>query len=245
MRPGVLAGSVVILSGIGLTILIGGRALIDGQQSEVTMADQPPVAVSPKADKPLSSRLPPAVPDKPEPSTDTAQLERIAPREPLGNLGLASPPKPKNGGPTLYQPLSPAAGKIEAMGYSILLAGVEPLDPEETCDFEGRTWPCGARARSAFRAFLRGRAVTCKIAPEAQKTATITTTCRLGRQDISEWLAENGWARAVAGGPYAKPGDNARSAGKGIYGPPPAAAAPPAPLPTPSAMPADPSGPFQ
>lgn len=242
MRPGVFAASVVMLLGVGLAILRGG-ALITGQQSEVTIADQPPVAASPKADRPPPP--PAAVQDTPQSTINAAQLERIAPREPLGDLGLASPPRPKIGGSILYQPLSPAAGKIEAMDYSILLDGLEPLDPEETCSFEGSDWPCGARARSAFRAFLRGRAVTCDLEAETDKNTAITTTCRLGKQDIGEWLAENGWARAVAGGPYAKLGENARSAGKGIFGPPPAAAAPPAPLPIPSIMPTDPSEPFQ
>lgn len=244
MRPGVLATSIVMLLGVGLAILRGG-ALITGQQSEATMADQPPVAASPKTDRSLPPRSPAPEQDKPEPTPDVTQLERIAPREPLGDLGLASPPRPKNGATTLYQPLSPAAGKIEAMGYSILLAGIEQSDPEENCDFEGKAWPCGARARSAFRAFLRGRAVNCEIAPEVQKAASITTTCRLGKQDVAEWLVENGWARAAPGGPYAKLGEEAQAAAKGLYGRPPAAAAPPAALPPSSITPADPSEPFQ
>src|SRR5690606_26049500 len=102
---------------------------------------------------------------------------------------------------------------------------------------------CGARARSAFRAFLRGRAVTCEVPTEPDK-AVITAACRMGKQDVSEWLVENGWARAAAGGPYAQAGEAVRAAGKGIFGPPSTAGILP-PAPEAFTMPADPSEPFQ
>lgn len=240
MRPRLVAASVVVLLCVSLAILAGGRTLIGKQASEIAAVNTDEMAPA----VPPQPETPPAVaPDKPQPSPGPTGLERVAPRDPLGDLGLASPPKPKPGGTVLYRPIAQAAGKIDAMGYSILLAGIEPLEPDETCSFEGREWPCGARARSAFRAFLRGRAVTCDVPAEPEK-GSITAACRLGKQDVSEWLVKNGWARAAAGGPYAKAGEAVRAAGKGVFGPPPAAGAlPPAPEAVP--MPTDPSVPFQ
>lgn len=224
MRPGVVAASVVMLLGVGAVIFIRGQALI-APPSDIVMDSEQPAADLPETDDQAVSTSPPeAAPEKAEAAPNEAELERIAPREKLGDLGQPSPPPPKQGGSPLYRPLSPAAGSIEAMGYSIRLAGIEPLEAEASCDFEGKAWPCGMRARSAFRAFLRGRAVNCDIAADAQKAASITTTCRLGKQDLGEWLVENGWARAQAGGPYVKPGEDARAQGKGLYGPPPEAA---------------------
>jgi endonuclease YncB( thermonuclease family) len=96
------------------------------------------------------------------------------------------------------------------------------------------------RARTAFRAFLRGRAVTCSgagtkkdtTASSAGAPAAIVADCKVARQDVGQWLVENGWARATQGGPYADAGEAAHKAGKGIFGaapdlsglpPPPAA----------------------
>lgn len=179
-----------------------------------------------------------ADPDSTTPSSgEEKPLERVAPRAPLSDLSLAVPPKPKApkdlAGEPLYRPVAEAAGVIEVKGQSITVSGIEVVSPDETCtDGTGTSWPCGVRARTAFRNLLRGRAVTCAALDEAG-----TLQCLVGRQDIGEWLVENGWARAAAGGPYREAGEKAKAARKGIFGaapdlsglppaPPPAGAAP-------------------
>ncbi|WP_367117475.1 thermonuclease family protein, partial [Mesorhizobium sp.] len=85
--------------------------------------------------------------------------------------------------------------------------------------------------RTAFRAFLRGRAVVCTVPPEGGRDL-ITAECRVGNQDVGQWLIENGWARAAKGGPYVEAGDKARMARKGIFGPAPSLSGlPPTPAP--------------
>lgn len=178
------------------------------------------------------------------PDVATRELQRVAPRKPLSELSLAQPPKPKPPeelkDTPLYRPVAVAAGLIEAKGNTIALSGVEAVKPDETCtDSGGKSWKCGMRARTAFRAFLRGRAVTCNgketkdaKAPDAAAPNPIVADCKVAKQDVGQWLVENGWARAAEGGPYADAGDAAREAGKGIFGaapdlsdlpPPPAA----------------------
>lgn len=179
------------------------------------------------------------------PDVAARELERVAPRKPLSTLSLAQPPKPKPPeelkNEPLYQPVAVAAGLIEAKGNTIALSGVEAVKPDETCsDAAGKSWNCGMRARTAFRAFLRGRAVTCSgagtkkdaTASSAGAPAAIVADCKVARQDVGQWLVENGWARATQGGPYADAGEAAHKAGKGIFGaapdlsglpPPPAA----------------------
>jgi endonuclease YncB( thermonuclease family) len=157
---------------------------------------------------------PPAAWEKP--------LERVAPRAPLSELSLAVPPRPKApadlAGKPLFHPIAEAAGVIEAKGQSLTVFGIEVVKPDETCsDSAGKSWPCGARARTTFRGFLRGRAVVC-AAPEKTGGGKDAAQCKVGRQDIGEWLVENGWARAAKGGPYEKAGRNAREAKKGIFG---------------------------
>jgi endonuclease YncB( thermonuclease family) len=151
---------------------------------------------------------------------DPAGLERVAPRPPLGALGQAQPPPNEPQEMELHQPVATAAGLFEAMGYKVALAGTEMVGPDETCTYEGRTWPCGTVARTAFRSFLRGRAVTCAVPPKPG-SETITIDCHIGKEDIGAWLINNGWARATDSGPYADAGKKAQSEKKGIFGPPP------------------------
>lgn len=182
------------------------KAQTDGAQTSVDALRAQPEPASPANDRGDAS---------------SGTLERVAPRGPLSELALANRPKPKawKDAP-LFQPVAPAAGEIEAEGFSIVLSGLEVTQPDASCaDDAGRQWACGLRARTAFRAFLRNRAVTC-TEPEAHSGPPVAQ-CRVGGEDIGQWLVENGWARAEAGGPYADLGRKAQEAKKGIFGPAP------------------------
>lgn len=124
----------------------------------------------------------------------------------------------------LFNPVATAAGIIEAKGYSVTMKGVAPVQPDETCSFADRDWPCGLRARSAFRAWLRGRAVTCVVPPKPEPDA-IVADCILGKQDIGAWLVARGWARPK-GEAYAELASAAAKEAKGIFGAPGAMEAP-------------------
>jgi endonuclease YncB( thermonuclease family) len=188
-------------------------------------------------------------PDAMAPSgVDDAALERVEPRPPLSTtlemlpaLPIAPPPAPP---PTpvdntakpilLYRPVATAAGTIEAAGYRIALDGIEVVQPEETCSIDGGSaWPCGMAARTAFRNWLRSRAVECNV-PGQPPDDVIATQCRLGNTDLGEWLVQNGWARAKGGTPMADRMKNAEEAKLGIFGRPPAALPASTNLPIPS-----------
>jgi len=160
------------------------------------------------------------------PALDATHLERIDPRKPLSQLSLALPPKPPAPedwkGKPMMRPVATGSAQFEAMGYTIAIAGTESVGPDETCNYQGAEWNCGVRARTAFRLFLRGRAPSCVVPPEADR-AVVVVSCKLVKQDVGAWLIENGWARAAEGGVYAEAGARAKAEGKGIYGPPPAA----------------------
>lgn len=143
-------------------------------------------------------------------------LERAEPRAPLGEIGG---PVVRRRDPVtlLYRPVAESAGRIRAGDIVVTLAGIEPVAPDETCrDDAGKSWNCGIRARAALRAFLRGRAIACDLPPD-MAVKEVTATCRIGKQDIAQWLAGAGWARATAE-PYAQAADEARRAGRGMFG---------------------------
>lgn len=239
MRPLHAGFAVFCLLAMGALVVAGGKALNPRNDSmkpqsesgivfDMDIEDVPEPEIAPDAAETPPERqpsLPSSRPIEPEviapPQLDPAELERLPAREPLSDLSLAVPPPPRPDvewkGTTLFRPLATGAGRIRAQGRTVTIAGVELVGPEESCADQGRQWPCGARAMTAFRAFLRGRAVICDIPGEAD-SGDFTARCRLGKQDIGEWLVANGWARAPADSPYAQAGEKAEKGRKGVYG---------------------------
>lgn len=156
------------------------------------------------------------------PPIDATGLKRAEPRTPLSELGAPAPePKPQD---TLYyRPIAIAAGMFESEGHTITVAGIRVIAPDQVCDAtDGGAWPCGKRARTAFRYWLRGRAVECHIGENAEEAAAGEESerpmrCSLAGYDVGTWLVENGWALSQAEGPYAEEEKAARDAGKGIF----------------------------
>ncbi|MDH4986180.1 thermonuclease family protein [Aminobacter anthyllidis] len=236
MRPAAIA---VAAAGFGIAALLvtmGGQRLAAIEAPAIDVIDENDIPEVPPPEEGSTSAVEPETPDAEAASRPVApeeivplpleqgDLVREAPRPPLSELSLALPPKPKMpddwDGTTLFQPVASAAGLIEAKGFSVAISGVTPVDAGESCTYEGKEWNCGTRARTAFRAFLRSRAVVCDVPPDAER-GVIVARCRIGKQDIGEWLAANGWAKAEAGGPYAEAGRKAEADKKGIYGPVP------------------------
>lgn len=253
--------AVLMIPVMAALVVAGGRALKGGETAvaveqidpSADMVSEPGTdgvpeepatsaiaAPPPSAASPHSRAIDPQVVAPPE--LPSKELERVEPRAPLSKLALAMPPKPKMPddwkGTKLFQPVAPAAGLIEAKGYSVAISGIEIIGQDETCTSDGKSWPCGVRARTAFRAFLRGRAVVCAVPPEGGRDL-IAADCRIGKQDVGQWLVENGWARAAKGGPYVEAGEKARSERKGIFGSAPSLSGvpsmPAAPAPAPQA----------
>ncbi|KAB2717341.1 thermonuclease family protein [Brucella intermedia] len=168
--------------------------------------------------------------DKPSDQADDGGMEREAPRPPLSDLGLASTPKPPeppapatavDAGEQmqlLQRPVAVAAGRLESQGRTIDLQGIEIVPVEQTCQpASGESWPCGMQARTAFRQWLRSRAVMCRL-PENDSGAAVATECTLGNEDAAAWLVANGWAKAIPGGAYEEAGRKAVEARLGIFG---------------------------
>lgn len=187
-----------------------------------TRAVAPSEAAAEPAKPTAASRLvAPTVVAPPELAAE--ELQREAPREPLSKLSLALPPVPevknKWAGTPFFRPLAIESAVFESMGRTIAVAGVESVPLDESCVYEGTSWPCGVRARTAFRLWLRGRALVCQL-PDEEREVT-RARCRLAKQDAGSWLVANGWARAAPDGPYVVAEGKARAAKMGIFGAPP------------------------
>jgi len=187
-----------------------------GKAPQATEIQLPPKPLAP------SRMVAPTVVAPPELAAGE-ELLREAPREPLSKLSLALPPVPevKNewAGTPFFRPLAIESAVFESMGRTIAISGVASVPLNESCVYKDVSWPCGVRARAAFRMWLRGRALVCRL-PDEEKPVT-SARCRLAKQDAGAWLVANGWARAAPDGPYVQAEEKARNAGMGIFGAPP------------------------
>jgi hypothetical protein len=147
-------------------------------------------------------------------------LERIAPEQEAAPAIEARPPasaEKEEKSFLLFGPVAINAGTITADGRTIQLSDILPVDAGRKCQRpDGSQWPCGMAARTALRQFLRGRAVACTLDDQQQRV--VTASCKIGRQDIAEWLIEQGWAEAGASSPFGALSEASRAMGRGIHG---------------------------
>ena len=220
MRKAAVALALGGLAAVAAGILAGRAAWLPepAVEAPVVVIAAPLAQRSPPAEAAPSGKVRPVAPEVVAiPPVDPQALVRVGPREPLSPFGRPLPP-PKVDNSRIRRPVADAAGRILGQGLLVDIAGVDTVEPEESCtDPDGIEWPCGMRARTAFRGLLRGRAVVCDV-PPGYEGDEITTSCKLGAMDLGAWLVANGWGRAQAGGPYAKEEKAARQAGKGIFG---------------------------
>ena len=144
-------------------------------------------------------------------------LERVAPppRPQLQVMPASGPEKPKS--TRLFGPVVVAAGTIAAGDHVMALRGVIPTPVDRICrDASGQDWPCGTRARTALRGYLRGRAVVCDVAEGG--ALEVETDCTVSGRDIARWLVARGWVEVPDGSPYAELSDEARASGFGLFG---------------------------
>ncbi|WEX77897.1 thermonuclease family protein [Sinorhizobium numidicum] len=141
-------------------------------------------------------------------------LERVAPRPPLS--GSEEKRKPVTA--VFPRPVALASGLIQSNDTTLQLKDVEPERPEKVCENNGKSWPCGMVARTAFRNFLRARALVCDQPEEKPAAGPLIASCTVGGQNAAEWLVSNGWAKPLPGTSFEAKAEAARNAKLGFYG---------------------------
>ena len=195
-----------------------------GDRQDAVPADPADGGDMPLEEKPVRDIAPEqfGLPD----AVTTEPLQRIEPRVPLSDPVA----RPQPVASVLRHPVALSAGLIDFDGRLLQLDGLAPQQADRVCGEAGRTWPCGVVARTAFRNFLRARALTCMV-PKNGWQGTVTAACTIGTTDPARWLAESGWADAPDTSPLAAAIATARQAKLGFYGEDPRDRAPtPAPL---------------
>lgn len=224
-----------------ITLMIAGLALIAGAFA-FTVPRRAEIAASMAT--PMVLEVPDEMPDMEPVSGETnAETEAVEPSAPAPQVAApgATTPAPVERAPAPELPAAPrsataedAKPKMQVLTRPIAidtatflvgrarvkLEGVEPAPVGQRCQTAtGGSWPCGATARTALRAWLRARSIACDVPEDFSKSSSTTQSrCSLGERDIGGWLVENGWAKAIADGPYNEAEAKARQDRLGIWG---------------------------
>jgi len=131
---------------------------------------------------------------------EQAEVERSAALKEKDHATAPAPPKTKR----YFRVKVRDAGTLEvrrarSKAAVIGLEGIEVRSADETCERRGgKAWPCGAKARRALTALIRGRAVVCTLPPDGESDA-FRARCEVGGEDLSTWLVRRGWATPKTG----------------------------------------------
>lgn len=152
------------------------------------------------------------IPSLPQPQ------DKSKPESEQASLGPVSQPRGQTTTIELMRPFADQAGILTLAGRSVQLGGIIPTDVDRMCTGpNGKSWPCGQAARTAFRMYLRGRSIDCDVPDPAWK-GTVKGECRYVRVDLGSWLVRFGWADPEPGSPLAALVDEAKEKKRGMYG---------------------------
>ena len=85
-------------------------------------------------------------------------------------------------------------GTLQAGKVVIRLSGIAAREADATCkDGNGKSWPCGAAAKTALTRLIRARAVSCAL-PKGGEHNIFEASCEVAGTDLSTWLVRQGWA---------------------------------------------------
>lgn len=110
-------------------------------------------------------------------------------------------------------------GSLTVDGYLVRLYGIYIPPTDQTCYTFIKPPPCGTRASLALDFKITGYFVHC-IQRAQNADGSITASCSVGGEDLSEWMLQRGWAVALPDAPfqYAAMERIAQAKGIGIWG---------------------------
>jgi endonuclease YncB( thermonuclease family) len=149
----------------------------------------PPQAASPKA-SPHAVQPSAGEGERTLLANEKAEAQRVAALTGKDAAAAAPPPKAK----LYYRVTVRDGGTLSSGGVVIRIGGIAARDAEATCkDANGKTWACGAAAKSALTHLIRTRAVTCEL-PKSGEQKDFAARCSVAGTDLATWMVRQGWA---------------------------------------------------
>jgi endonuclease YncB( thermonuclease family) len=107
---------------------------------------------------------------------------------------------------------------LEIHGRRIRLHAIDAPESRQTCQRDGKPWPCGRRAANALAEEIGTRPVECRWR-ETDRYDRAVAVCRTNGADLGGWMVEHGWALAFRryGKDYVADETGARAARRGLW----------------------------
>ena len=208
----VLGVAVMVLLLWPITVPVGfGEAWWASRQAQLRQTTQPAPRPQPEWARPASVPAPepttpppestparhaltPSAEDgtKPAPVADKLQSpEQLAALNDQDKTGAVAP---KQTTKRYYRVTVRDGGTLQAGKVVIRLSGIAARKADATCkDGNGKSWPCGAAAKTALTRLIRARAVSCAL-PKGGEHNIFEASCEVAGTDLSIWLVRQGWA---------------------------------------------------
>lgn len=105
---------------------------------------------------------------------------------------------------------------LDMLGTRVRLKGIDAPELHQTCTRQGVRWSCGAAAKQALDAQVRGRRVACSARTRDRYDRPLAL-CTVEGADLGAHLVREGWAIAYGRGAYDADEAAAKAAGRGIW----------------------------
>lgn len=80
-------------------------------------------------------------------------------------------------------------------GMSVRLFGIDAPEGQQTCNRDGRSWPCGEAAAGKLRSMVEGKTLICRDRGTDQY-GRIVAVCEAGGIELNKAMVAQGWATA-------------------------------------------------
>jgi endonuclease YncB( thermonuclease family) len=100
----------------------------------------------------------------------------------------------------------------------VRLEGIDAPESDQTCQRDGKSWPCGALATATLRSLIRGRSVSCTITGRDRFDRALGV-CTAGDAELNAGMVRDGFALAFRrySDRYAPAEETARAARVGLW----------------------------
>ncbi|MEQ1578654.1 MAG: thermonuclease family protein [Hyphomicrobium sp.] len=100
-------------------------------------------------------------------------------------------------------------------GTEVRMLGIDAPEGRQTCERQGRSWPCGEDARRHLALFIGGRSISCR-GDEPDQHGRMLGTCTVNGRNLNRDMVTSGFAVSF-GALYNREEREARDARRGLW----------------------------
>ena len=100
-------------------------------------------------------------------------------------------------------------------GTEVRMLGIDAPEGKQTCERQGRSWPCGEEARSHLAGLIGGRSISCR-GDEPDQHGRLLGTCSVNGRNLNSVMVSSGYALSF-GARYGREERDARDGRRGLW----------------------------